>query len=352
MIQGNIHWLTPLYSLIPLSLILIAAVLLSKRQVFCLWDLNTHINSVVFKHPLLKLIPVNQGEQQVKSRQILACLLLLWMTIMFALSVAQPVRIGQKLPDLPPERDIILLVDVSISMTLKDYHGIDGGKTDAKKVSRLAVLKRLLQDFSKASQGERLAMIVFAEQPYVLVPLSRDQALIQAQLQRLHTSLAGRVSALGDAIILALKEASKQPQRQQIMVIFTDTNDDIGQVTPMAAATLAQEAHIPLYTIAIGSAQKEREDIKGGLLYQAVNIPLLQNLSKVTGGKSYIADETQAIKQALQDIQTQQANTALQKPRYAQTPLYYWFLLAGILPLILWQVWQLLQRVLVQRAIP
>jgi len=67
-------------------------------------------------------------------------------------------------------------------------------------------------------------MIVFAENPYLLVPLTRDPTLVQRQLQRLTPTLAGRVSAVGDAITLALKEASKQPQRKLSCYSPTPTN--------------------------------------------------------------------------------------------------------------------------------
>ena len=335
MIQGSLQWLSPIYSLLPIGLAVISILLiLFKKQIFSL-DIRLFANNLTFKHPLSALIPSKQVATQ---HQGLSITLFFWLWTMLAFTVAQPVRIGEKLPDLPPERDIVLLVDVSISMTLKDYRDND------KEVNRLAVLKRLLNDFSEASKGERLAMIVFAEKPYLLVPLTRDQKLIEAQLQRLNSTLAGRVSALGDAITLGLKEAKKQPQRKQIFVVFTDTNDAIGRVTPSAAATLAAEANIPIYTIAIGSIAKKRDDINDGLLYQAVNVKLLQALSKKTGGKIYIANETQAIETALKDIQKRQKNTAKQHARYTHEPLYFWFLLAGILPLILWQSRHLVQR--------
>lgn len=336
MIQGSLHWLTPFYSLLPISLAVLALVIILWRKQAWSLDMRLLANRLRFKHPLVHLIPSSQHKIQHQTWQII---IFIWCWIMLALGVAQPVKIGEKLPDLPPERDIVLLVDVSISMTLKDY------RDEGKAVSRLDVLKRLLNDFAEGSKGERLAMIVFAEQPYLLVPLTRDQTLIQAQLQRLSPTLAGRVSALGDAITLGLKEAGKQPQRKQIFVLFTDANDSVGKVTPDAAASLAAKAKIPLYTIAIGSATKKRDDVTGGLLYQAVNLSLLQNIAKQTGGKSYVANETQAIDAALKDIQTSQQNVAKQQTRYAYEPLYYWFLFAGILPLILWQLRQFLQRV-------
>ena len=339
MIQGNIQWLSPAYSLVSVGFSAITLLIFFRKKQSLSLDMKLLSSNLRFKHPLLHLIP---NDQSPKSHQTLQITLMMWLFLMFSFAIAQPVRIGEKLPDLPPERDIILLVDVSISMTLKDY--TDKGK----KVSRLDILKRLLNDFAEGSKGERLAMIVFAEQPYLLVPLTRDQKLIQAQLQRLDSTLAGRVSALGDAIILGLKEAKKQPQRKQIFVLFTDTNDAIGAVNPDAAASLAAEANIPLYTIAIGSTIKQKNATGDGLLHQAVNLKLLQDISKQTKGRTYIANKTKAIEDALKDIQQHQQNTAVQQQaRYTHKPLYFWFLLAGILPLLIWQSRQLLQRVTV-----
>ncbi len=241
---------------------------------------------------------------------------------------------GAKLPDLPPERDILLLVDVSISMTLTDY------TLDGQPRSRMEVLKTLLHDFANRLQGERLGMIVFAENPYLLVPLTRDPTLVQSQLQRLTPTLAGRVSAVGDAITLALKEAGKQPQRKPIFVLFTDADESIGRVDPEAAAALAAESKIPLYTIAIGFTAATMTGDTGGSVYQPVNLALLQALSERTGAKTYQAGDAQAVEQALADITRQHQNAAEQISRYEQQPLYHWLLLAGLLPLMLWQLWQ------------
>jgi Ca-activated chloride channel family protein len=336
--QGSIQWLTPTYGMVTASLAIIGLLIMIRGKQISSLTIQLP-NKMHFKHPLLALIPVVQTTPQSHTGQLA---LLSWVGLMLSLAMAQPIRLGEKLPELPPERDIILLVDVSISMTLKDYS--DNNVSNTQSISRLAVLKRLLNDFIAASKGARLAIIVFAEQPYLFVPLTRDISLLQAQLKRLDTTLAGRVSALGDAITLGLNEAAKQAQRKQIFVLFTDVNDSVGQITPNAAARLAAEAKIPLYNIAIGSVAKEREDIKGGLLYQAVNINMLQALSKQTQGKTYIASQTTAIAAALQDIQQLQKNKAKQQARYLHEPLYFWLLLLAILPLMGWQLQQLLLR--------
>ncbi|MBU0653575.1 MAG: VWA domain-containing protein [Gammaproteobacteria bacterium] len=335
----NIDWLTPYLALIPVVLLLASTPLrlrsvqaLSQRsRARSLSGVEGNSAGGIFLHPLAHLLPTTKIPQWQchLQRAIFA-----WFWLCLTLAIAQPVRLGERLPDLPPERDIVLLVDVSISMTLTDY------EVAGQRRSRMEVLKTLLHDFAGHLQGERLGVIVFAETPHLLVPLTRDPALVQAQLARLSPTLAGRVSAVGDALTLALKEAGKRPQRKQVFVLFTDADESIGRVEPEAAAELTAEAGIPLYTIAIGSTAASMEGDTGGLVYQPVNLALLQTLSQRTGGQTFQAGDAQAVRQALEAITRQQQNTAEQAPRYEQQPLYPWLLLAGLLPLMLWQVWQ------------
>lgn len=320
----NIDWLTPYLAILPL----LAAIPLLLHPV-PLGGEGSGKGGVL--HPLAHLLPSMPAPpwQRYLQRAIVA-----WLWLCLTLAVAQPVQRGVKLPDLPPERDIVLLVDVSISMTLTDY------EVAGQRRSRMDVLKTLLHDFAGRLQGERLSVIVFAETPHLLVPLTRDPTLVQTQLARLSPTLAGRVSAVGDALTLALKEAGQRPPRKQVFVLFTDADESIGRVDPEAAAELLAEAGIPLYTLAIGSTAATLEGDTGGLAYQPVNLALLQSLTQRTGGQTFQAGDTQAVGQALEVITRQQQNTAEQAPRYEQQPLYYWLLLAGLLPLLLWQIWQ------------
>ena len=344
MTEGSIHWLTPWYAVFPFLLGALAYVFVRYRGGHLHLQSQIIFPKHVFKHPLYALIsglvPQTQKHQN-KARRWLQMLLWGWVAMLSAIALAQPVRIGEKLPDLPPERDIVMLVDTSISMTLKDY------VYQGEKVSRLDVLKSLLNDFVAGLQGERLAVIVFAEKPYLLVPLTRDRSLLQNQLQRLTTTMAGRVSALGDAITLALKEAARNPQRQQIFVLFTDVDQSIGRVTPEAAAELAKQSAIPLYSIAIGSTAKTITDANknnSGLLYQPVNLGLLQKISHISAGNSYQASDASAIEEALTAIRQRQKNKAEQQARFIKKALYFYALLAAILPLMLFQLFAFLQQ--------
>ena len=255
-------------------------------------------------------------------------------------SLAQPVIMGERLPDPPAERDIVFLVDTSVSMQLKDY------SLDGKPIKRMDLLRKLLNEFTVKMSGESISVIVFAEQAYTLVPLSSDQALIRRQLSRVTTTLAGRYTAVGDALLLALKEANKQKQRHQTFILFTDADDSLGKVTPQAAAQLVAENGIPIFTVAIGSAQQDKTKAVSGGLYQSVNLDLLKNLAEITGAKSYQANDSNTVKKALKDILQQRQNKAPIIPRYERESLYLYPLLFGLGLLLLWQ----LSRLVTQRV--
>ena len=253
------------------------------------------------------------------------------------IALAEPVLIGERLPDPPPERDIVFLVDTSVSMQLKDY------SLDGKPIKRMDLLRNLVDEFTTQMAGEHISVIIFAEQPYILVPLSNDQHLIRRMLSRITTTLAGRYTAVGDALLMALKEANKQADRHQTFIVFTDADESRGKVTPTAAARLVAESEIPVFTIAIGSSQKSDDKKVQGGLYQAVNLPLLKEIAEITGGESYQVNNSQAIKEALKSILSQRQNLAELEPQYQRETLYFYPLMLGLFMLIFLQLLQILR---------
>lgn len=302
-----------------------------------------------FYHPLAdKFIQASKSKQQIKqsfwkkSGFWLNSLIISGLII----ALAQPVLIGKRLPDPPPERDIVFLVDTSVSMQLKDY------QQEGVAIRRIDVLLNLLNEFTTKMAGEKISVILFAENAYVLVPLSSDQNLIQQMLKRISVTLAGRYTAVGDALLMALNESKKvnakqsnnRKPRHQTFVLFTDADISRGKVSSVAAAKIIAEHGIPVFTIAIGSSQKgENKEVQGGL-YHAVNLPLLKDIADTTGGKSYRVHDSEAMQQALDSILQQRQNIAVPKAQYEQRSLYFLPLLLSLMLLVLMQVYRLLHQ--------
>jgi Ca-activated chloride channel family protein len=286
-------------------------------------SLSAGISPVRLIHPLLKLIPSfksSRGPRWVAHT-------VLWVAFTcLVLALSQPVRIGNQLPEPPRERDIVFIVDTSLSMILRDYI------LEGERIERISLLKTLLNRFVKRLQGERIAIVVFGETAHTLVPLTRDQQLLASMISRISAGMVKRHNAMGDAIALSVREAALDDTRGKILVLFTDAGQDTGRVKPRAAAQLAAEAGLPLYTVAIGAAtpdaQAQREH--SGLLYQPVDVTLLESLAQSTGANSYRAGNSRALENAVADITRHEENIAVQQPRFARHPLYLWPLLLGL----------------------
>lgn len=288
-----------------------------------------YTSRIRFLHPLLtRLATVHSKPESRKVNQIipiaiLACLVL---------ALSEPVLRGEKLPDPPRERDIVFIVDTSVSMILRDY------LLEDQRIERMSLLKGLLDRFVLKLKGERMGVIVFGEHAYTLVPLTSDQHLIQTMLRRIKTTMAGRYNAIGDAITLAVSQAGNQPERKRVLILLTAANQPTGKITPMQAADYAKQSGIPLYTVAIGATDYTAQDVRdSGLIYRPVNVELLQSLAAHTGAQYYLAKDTQSLERAINAIEQRESNLGQPPPIYTHQPLYQWPLFIGLLLLCILQ---------------
>ena len=187
---------------IPVFLLLMIFFIFKTKQ--ALPPIGQWLNSFareVYRHPLAaSLIQKSTQNKSIQSRSRYLSLLnySLLLTLLF-ISLSQPYQIGKQLPDPPLNRDIVFLVDTSVSMILKDYI-VNGVRTD-----RLTVMKNVFAHFIEQLKGNRIQIIAYSENAYTLVPLTTDYQLLNIQLQRLDAaSLTGRSSDLSKALLYAL----------------------------------------------------------------------------------------------------------------------------------------------------
>jgi Ca-activated chloride channel family protein len=287
------------------------------------------------RHPLVHLLlPERPASRRTVGRALIAWTVLACLV----LALAQPVRIGEQLPEPPSERDVVFIVDTSVSMILRDY------VLDGERIDRMTLLKGLLDGFARSLEGDRIGVIVFADTPYTMVPLTPDIDLVRRMLARITTGIAGRSGAVGDAVALAVREAQKSSGQRPVLVLFTDAALPTSRIAPEDAAGLAARSGIALYTVAIGAASREAEERRTmGLIYHPANVALLRAMAERTGARSYQAGDADALQSAIDDIGRRETSTRTLPPRYYREPLYHWPLLFGLALLTLYQCARLLR---------
>jgi Ca-activated chloride channel family protein len=258
------------------------------------------------------------------------------------IALSQPYRIGKRLPAPEQHRDIVFIVDTSLSMILRDY------VVAGQRVERMSMLKGVLSEFIRALHGNRIGLIAFSEQPYYYVPLTNDYALLQFQLQRLQAAvLTGRTSDISRALLYSLRWVDDDSQNttgpKPVLVLISDANRTARHIDPRAAAQYIAARHIHLHTIAIGAGSYAGEDKQHqSLIYHPASFDLLEGIARAGNGKFFWAKDQDSLQQALQAINATELRQIKAQPQFIQHPLYMWPLLLALLWLSLLQVLALL----------
>ena len=136
------------------------------------------------------------------SRLQTLLLLLIWILLVTAL--ARPQHVGEQVQLPVTGRDLLLAVDISPSMDEQDM------VAQGRSINRLQAVKRVLHDFIERREGDRLGLLLFGTEPYIQAPLTFDLGTVRALLDESGIGMAGRATAIGDAIGLAVKRLRDQ----------------------------------------------------------------------------------------------------------------------------------------------
>jgi len=270
----------------------------------------------------------------------LILLLLCWLLLITA--AARPQWLGQKVELPVVGRDLMMAVDLSGSMQIEDF------QLNGSKVDRLTALKAVATQFIQQREGDRVGLILFGDQPYIQVPLTFDHTTVIQLLQEAQIGLAGKRTAIGDAIGLAIKRLQHEPDNQKVLILLTDGVNNSGQLTPQKAVKLAKQVGLKIYTIGIGSDSMEI----GSFIFKRTVNPsadldekTLQMLADSTGGQYFRARDTkelQKIYQQLDKMEPIEKDRNIYRPK---TDLYYWPLAVVVLLCFAWFLLYLLRGV-------
>ncbi|MGA4472957.1 vWA domain-containing protein [Ectopseudomonas chengduensis] len=270
-----------------------------------------------------------------------APLVLLWFLLLCA--AARPQWVGEPLPLPASGRDLLLAVDVSGSMDYADM------QWDDEPISRLELVKRLLGDFIEGRRGDRVGLILFGSQAYLQAPLTFDRHTVRTWLDEAMIGIAGKNTAIGDAIGLAVKRLRQRPAQSRVLVLITDGANNGGEIDPMVAAQLAADEGVRIYAIGIG-ADPQQSGAFGSFGFSALDLDetSLRAITDVTGGEYFRARnqaELEQIELTLDRLEPVAQQPTLARPALALYPWPLALALLGSLLLVGQVLWpDLLQR--------
>ncbi|OQY20219.1 MAG: BatB protein [Desulfobacteraceae bacterium 4572_35.1] len=261
----------------------------------------------------------------------LALALLCWLLIVGA--AARPQWLGQSVELPVVGRDLMMAVDLSGSMQIEDF------QLNGNQIDRLTALKAVALSFIQQREGDRIGLILFGDQPYIQAPLTFDHATVMRLLQEAQIGLAGKSTAIGDAIGLAIKRLSHNKDNQKVLILLTDGVNNSGQLTPEKAAELAKKVGLKIYTIGIGADSME----VGSFIFKHTVNPsadldekTLKMLADTSGGKYFRAHDTSELADIYQQLDRMEPVEKDKNIYHPITDLYHWPLALATLLCLLW----------------
>lgn len=251
--------------------------------------------------------------------------LIVWFALIT--SAARPQWIGEMVQIPQSGRDLMLAVDLSGSMQMKDFE-VNGQYTD-----RLTALKLIVGDFIERRKGDRIGLILFGSQAYLQTPLTFDTATVKQLLMESAVGLAGNDTAIGDAIGMAVKHLRNSPQNSRVLILITDGNHNTGELMPEKAAEIAAHEKLKIHTIAIGAKQMVVQTIFGAknVANSDIDEKTLKMVAEKTGGqyfRAYNTNELVKIYHFIDQLESIKQSNQFYRPT---EEIYYWPLLMAMM---------------------
>ena len=244
---------------------------------------------------------------------------LIWLCLLLA--AARPQWVGE-IETLPVTgRDLLLAVDISGSMDTQDM--ILGGKA----VNRLAVVKKVAGEFIQRRRGDRVGLVLFGSRAYLQTPLTFDTETTAILLDESEIGLAGRETAIGDAIGLAVKRLREDAASERVLILLTDGANTSGEVQPMQATEFAAREGLKIYTVGVGADEMMVQDFFGSRLVNPsadLDESTLKAIAERTGGAYFRARDAVALAEIYERLDELEPVESDQEAIRPVDELFFW----------------------------
>lgn len=221
-------------------------------------------------------------------------------------------------------RDLVLVIDTSLSMAVDDLTDAEGQRSD-----RLAAVFSAAKDFVRRRPGDRLGLVFFASNAVTSCPLTYDHDTVVEFIDRTEeqqrwrwdhvgrrngeAGFVGDGTNIGLGVGYALKGLTGAESRGRAIVLITDGADSKelrNWVDPLAAARHCGTEGIRIWGIGVGNpnGSHTRRDMFGRTVsvpmpaHLLPDLPRLESIASLSGGIAFPANDRQALDRVLRRI--------------------------------------------------
>ena len=273
-----------------------------------------------------------------RKKRFLKNVLVLFATAAAIVALAQPQTFSRKLNVTREGIDLMIVVDVSLSMLAEDM-----------PKSRIEYSKQELDRLVSSAPVVRIGLIAFSGGTQILSPLTADRDLIRKLIRELRPdTVPVRGSMLGMAMQAGVGSFVEKQRKARILLLLTDGEDF--NPFPIYLAEKARNDGIRLFIVGIGRPEGHTIPLKaagapmgfmldgeGKLVYTSLNEGLLMKIAETSGGTYCAAYDSQEpfVNLLLRDLDSIQKAEAFQDVVVEHESRFQWPLLLAVIGLLI-----------------
>lgn len=248
-------------------------------------------------------------------------LILKWLSIVMVITaLSSPVTRYQS-DAVKLSHAVMLLMDVSESMSR-------AGLDVLSSKSKFDTSKEIAASFIAQRENDTVGVIVFGEFAYVATPLTFDHQSASSIVQNLNEGVAGKRTAMYDALFLATRLLQKNSAKEKVAILLTDGFNTAGKITLEAALRAVESEKIKVYAIGIGRSGEYDEAI-------------LSLIALKSGGAFFKASSERMLVEVYQKIDAMEKSLQKSEAPVSTNYLYMYPLFVSLLALF----WYLHRRI-------
>jgi Ca-activated chloride channel family protein len=240
--------------------------------------------------------------------------------------------------------DIVIALDLSSSMleemgrirpprTFQNltFSARDSAAPMKSMKTRLTATKDAIKSFVASRRDDRIALIVFSDNAYVISPLTFDHAYVIRYVDLIDDQLlrGEGMTAIGDGLALSnyllAKQSGGGDHRNQVVILFTDGENNKGR-DPLEVLRESNAANIRVHMVGVDLEEDVRNKPQVQRLFQSVGR---------YGGRYFNASTARDLELASRTLDQVEKGLLVSKPFVRDAPVYDWFAVPALVCLAL-----------------
>lgn len=314
-----------LYLLLILPLLLIGFIYLNRKK-----------KKDVMKLGELRLVKNLMPEFSLKRSYLKFWLL--FAAFIFGIIVLARPQFGSKIEKVEKKGiELVIAMDVSNSMLARDV-----------SPDRLTRAKQILSRIIDQRKNDKVAIVVFAGEAYVQLPMTSDIQAAKIFLDNINPSLIPvQGTVIGSAINMATNSFTSNKDVDKSIIIITDGETHDGNALEMAEH--AASVGIQINVLGIGSTKgapipvsetssEMKKDNEGNIVVSKLNEQMCEDIAKAGKGMYILADNSNNALNALQGELDKLQKTTTEDMKYSEYDEKFQFFAWGMFLLLIIEV--------------